>query len=151
MSEKNPKENYGIVDFDPLEIGRAIIFLYFEYKDALKNLPEEEDEIWFSKVQLLSEEIKKGEEEGDLAIIRGLTSELKGLLLKLGCPSDRMEKKNLVQFYEARVVAAQKEIDPEGGGRRRSIRPAKEKRIQKLTCPPKFCQRLGWAYSQSVK
>lgn len=127
MSEKDPKENYGIVDFDPLEIGKAIIFLYFEYKDELKNLPEEEERMWFSKVQLLSEEIKKGEEEGDIAIIRGLTSELKGLLSKLGCPSDRMEKKNLVQFYEARVVAAQKEIDPEGGVEEDPFAPPKKK------------------------
>lgn len=131
MSEKDPKENYGVKDFDPLEIGQAINLLVFEYKDKLNELTEKEGYIWLDKMRLLGEEISK-QEKGDLAIIRGLTSELKGLLLKFGCPSERLEKENLIKFMEARLETAKKEYGVEGGGRTRSIRRTKEKRIQKL-------------------
>ena len=115
MSEKDSKEDYSMKDFSPRELGQAIIFLVLEYKDKLVDLvPEAEGHIWLSKMDLLSDEIKKGE-EGDVDMIRGLTSELKGLLVKLGCPDDRLEKGNLIQFLEARIATARKEYPLEGG------------------------------------
>jgi len=115
MSENKPKEDYSIRDFSPLELGQAVIFLVLEYKDKLVDIvPEVEGHIWLSKMDLLSDEIQKGE-EGDVAMIRGLTSELKGLLAKLGCPNDRLEKENLIKFSEARLSAARKEYPLEGG------------------------------------
>lgn len=126
MSEKEPKEDYSIRDFDPREVGQAIILLFFEYKDNLENLPEAEGFLWLDKAKLLGEEVRRGE-EGDVDMIRGLTSELKGLLLKIGCPSERMEKENLIKFMEARLKVARQEYGIGGVEEQDPFAPPKKK------------------------